>query len=100
VWASAPTPGSPRCDRTADLASIQVPALFIGTRYDTMDPAHMKMMAERLPTGATYTAQTAAIWPCTTTRPFTSPASSTSCDPLAAGRMVRAGNGQVSARSC
>ena len=26
-------------DRTAELASIDVPALVIGARYDTMDPA-------------------------------------------------------------
>jgi proline iminopeptidase len=32
-------------DRTADLASIAVPTLVIGARYDTMDPAHMEMMA-------------------------------------------------------
>ncbi len=38
-------------DRTADLASIDVPALVIGARYDTMDPAHMEMMARRLPQG-------------------------------------------------
>ena len=28
-----------------------MPALVIGARYDTMDPAHMKMMADRLPRG-------------------------------------------------
>ncbi len=38
-----------RWDRTGDLASIEVPALVIGARYDTMDPAHMQMMADRLP---------------------------------------------------
>jgi len=38
-------------DRTAELASIEVPALVIGARYDTMDPAHMEMMAGRLPHG-------------------------------------------------
>ena len=38
-------------DRTAELASIEVPALVIGARYDTMDPAHMEMMAGRLPRG-------------------------------------------------
>jgi len=38
-------------DRVADLASITVPALVIGARYDTMDPAHMEMMASRLPAG-------------------------------------------------
>jgi proline iminopeptidase len=40
-----------RWDRSADLASITVPALVIGARYDTMDPAHMQMMASRLPAG-------------------------------------------------
>ncbi|MDQ2877133.1 MAG: proline iminopeptidase-family hydrolase [Actinomycetota bacterium] len=40
-----------RWDRTEELASIEVPALVIGARYDTMDPAHMQMMAERLPAG-------------------------------------------------
>jgi proline iminopeptidase len=38
-------------DRTADLASIEVPTLVIGARHDTMDPGHMKMMASRLPHG-------------------------------------------------
>jgi proline iminopeptidase len=38
-------------DRVEDLASINVPALVIGARYDTMDPAHMEMMAGRLPRG-------------------------------------------------
>src|SRR5712691_3467190 len=38
-------------ERTAELASIDVPTLVIGARYDTMDPAHMEMMAGRLPTG-------------------------------------------------
>jgi proline iminopeptidase len=40
-----------RWDRTGQLASITVPALVIGARYDTMDPAHMEMMAGRLPAG-------------------------------------------------
>ncbi|MGO8882223.1 MAG: proline iminopeptidase-family hydrolase [Streptosporangiaceae bacterium] len=38
-------------DRTADLASIDVPALVIGAAHDTMDPAHMRMMAGALPRG-------------------------------------------------
>ena len=33
------------------MASIEVPALVVGARYDTMDPAHMERMAERLPKG-------------------------------------------------
>jgi proline iminopeptidase len=38
-------------DRTSDLASIDVPALVVGARHDTMDPAFMEMMAGRLPHG-------------------------------------------------
>ncbi|HEY7143935.1 MAG TPA: proline iminopeptidase-family hydrolase [Streptosporangiaceae bacterium] len=38
-------------DRTRELASIDVPALVIGASHDTMDPAHMEMMASRLPRG-------------------------------------------------
>ena len=38
-------------DRTEELASIDVPTLVIGARHDTMDPAHMEMMAGRLPHG-------------------------------------------------
>jgi proline iminopeptidase len=38
-------------DRTSDLTSIDVPALVIGGRHDTMDPAFMEMMAQRLPRG-------------------------------------------------
>jgi proline iminopeptidase len=38
-------------DRSEDLASIEVPTLVIGAQYDTMDPAHMEMMAGRLPRG-------------------------------------------------
>ena len=37
--------------RFDDLSSIDVPALVIAARHDTMDPAHMEMMAERLPRG-------------------------------------------------
>ena len=38
-------------DRTADLKKIQVPALVIGARYDTMDPKHMEWMSKELPKG-------------------------------------------------
>jgi proline iminopeptidase len=38
-------------DRVADLERIEVPTLVIGARYDSMDPAHMEMMARRLPSG-------------------------------------------------
>jgi proline iminopeptidase len=40
-----------RWSRLDDLASIDVPALVIGARHDTMDPVHMREMAERLPLG-------------------------------------------------
>ncbi len=38
-------------DRTADLPKITVPTLTIGARYDTMDPAFMKMMAGKVAHG-------------------------------------------------
>lgn len=38
-------------DRFADLAKITVPTLVISGRYDTMDPAYMAKMAQRLPHG-------------------------------------------------
>jgi proline iminopeptidase len=38
-------------DRTGDLGSIEVPALVIGARYDTMDPAHLERMAAAMPRG-------------------------------------------------
>ncbi|MGH9870712.1 MAG: proline iminopeptidase-family hydrolase [Candidatus Polarisedimenticolia bacterium] len=38
-------------DRTADLERITVPTLVIGARYDTMDPAHMEMMAGKVRKG-------------------------------------------------
>jgi proline iminopeptidase len=37
--------------RFDDLSSIEVPALVIGARYDTMEPEHLERMAERLPLG-------------------------------------------------
>jgi proline iminopeptidase len=37
--------------RFDDLTSISVPTLVIGAQYDTMDPGHMKAMAQRLPAG-------------------------------------------------
>jgi proline iminopeptidase len=40
-----------RWDRVADLPRVEVPTLVIGARYDTMDPAHMEMMAGRIPKG-------------------------------------------------
>lgn len=38
-------------DRSKDLAKITVPALVIGARFDTMDPAHMEWMSKQLPHG-------------------------------------------------
>ena len=38
-------------DRTDDLESIDVPTLVIGATHDTMDPAHMEMVAGRIPHG-------------------------------------------------
>jgi proline iminopeptidase len=38
-------------DRSADLGRIATPTLVIGARHDTMDPAHMEMMARKLPQG-------------------------------------------------
>ncbi|MGZ8562337.1 MAG: proline iminopeptidase-family hydrolase [Candidatus Limnocylindria bacterium] len=39
-------------DRTDDLARITAPTLVIAGRHDTMDPAFMEMMAEKLPNGS------------------------------------------------
>jgi proline iminopeptidase len=47
----SPTASLHDWDRSGDLGAITVPALVIGARYDTMDPAHMEMMAGRLPAG-------------------------------------------------
>jgi proline iminopeptidase len=38
-------------DRTSDLGEIAVPTLVIGARHDTMDPAHMEMMARKVQRG-------------------------------------------------
>lgn len=38
-------------DRTKDLGKIAVPTLAIGAQYDTMDPAHMKMIAGQVQKG-------------------------------------------------
>jgi proline iminopeptidase len=38
-------------DRTADLGRIEVPTLVIGAAHDTMDPAHMEMMAASVQNG-------------------------------------------------
>ncbi|HSK11867.1 MAG TPA: proline iminopeptidase-family hydrolase, partial [Phnomibacter sp.] len=37
--------------RAADLPKINVPTLVIGAEHDTMDPNHMRWMAEQLPQG-------------------------------------------------
>lgn len=39
-------------DRSADLASITVPTLVIGAKYDTMDPKYLEWMADQLPNGS------------------------------------------------
>jgi proline iminopeptidase len=39
-------------DRLADLHGIEVPTLVIGAAHDTMDPAHLRDMARRLPRGS------------------------------------------------
>lgn len=41
-------------DRTEDLQNITVPALVLGGRYDTMDPAFLEMMATRMPQGRSF----------------------------------------------
>jgi proline iminopeptidase len=38
-------------DRSADLKTISVPTLAIGATHDTMDPGHMRWMADQLPEG-------------------------------------------------
>jgi proline iminopeptidase len=38
-------------DRSGDLSAITVPTLVIGAEHDTMDPEHMRWMAEQLPKG-------------------------------------------------
>jgi proline iminopeptidase len=40
-----------RWDRFEDLARVDVPTLVMGAEHDTMDPAHLRAMAERLPQG-------------------------------------------------
>ncbi|UGQ46794.1 proline iminopeptidase-family hydrolase [Massilia endophytica] len=39
-------------DRVKDLPKIAVPTLVIGAEYDTMDPAHMKMMSQKVKHGS------------------------------------------------
>jgi len=38
-------------DRTADLSKITVPTLAIGARYDTMEPAQMELIAQKVKRG-------------------------------------------------
>jgi proline iminopeptidase len=38
-------------DRFDDLGRIETPTLVIGAQHDTMDPAYMRAMAEKLPKG-------------------------------------------------
>lgn len=39
-------------DRTVDLPKIKVPTLFIGARYDTMDPKHMEWVSAQVQNGS------------------------------------------------
>ncbi|OON65648.1 proline iminopeptidase-family hydrolase [Hymenobacter sp. CRA2] len=39
-------------DRTADLPKLAVPVLSIGGKYDTMDPEHMRMVAQKVQNGS------------------------------------------------
>ena len=39
-------------DRTEDLVNITIPALVVSGEHDTMDPAFLKMMSEKLPNGS------------------------------------------------
>jgi proline iminopeptidase len=39
-------------DRTRDLKRLRMPTLVIGARHDTMDPAHMRWVAEQVPHGS------------------------------------------------
>jgi proline iminopeptidase len=39
-------------DRSGDMKNITIPCLTIGAKDDTMDPAHMKWMAEQMPRGS------------------------------------------------
>jgi proline iminopeptidase len=41
-----------RWDRTGDLPDIQVPTLVMAGAHDTMDPEHLRWMAEQLPRGS------------------------------------------------
>ena len=38
-------------DRSGDLSRIEVPTLVMGAEHDTMDPAHLRWMADQLPRG-------------------------------------------------
>jgi proline iminopeptidase len=39
-------------DRSGDLARIDLPTLVMGAEHDTMDPGHLRWMAEQLPQGS------------------------------------------------
>ena len=85
-------------DRTADLASIDVPALVIGARHDTMDPAHMQMMADRLPRGYYLHCPAGSHLAMYDDQAVTSPASSTSCTASRAGSRARRQPWEATAR--
>jgi len=39
-------------DRKADLKNISVPTLVVGSKHDTMDPAHMQWISKQVPNGS------------------------------------------------
>jgi proline iminopeptidase len=39
-------------DRSGDLGQITIPVLTIGGAHDTMDPEHMRAMADKFPNGS------------------------------------------------
>jgi proline iminopeptidase len=55
-------------DRSQDLGAIEVPTLVIGARYDTMDPAHMELIATSVQDGRYLSARREATWRFTTIR--------------------------------
>jgi len=45
-------------DRFDDLKQITVPTLVIGAKYDTMDPSHMRRMAQQMPNAESWISDT------------------------------------------
>ena len=44
-------------DRMQEIHNIQVPALFIGGEYDTMNPRHLEAAAKKMPQGQSWICQ-------------------------------------------